>query len=281
MIVAVVIAVGAISVAAIAHAPGGPDSAATSGSIQAPHADASATADAAVDQLVAGRPPDSVSIAAENLTTSKSYRHGGKTLIHTASVVKLDILETLLLQRQDAGQALSDTETAQATAMTENSDNDAATQLWNDVGGADGIREADSRLGAPNTHPDEDGYWGLTTTDADDQLNLLRDLVTPGPLTPASQSFALELMRQVEGDQAWGASAIADPRTTPALKDGWLPLDEDNGRWAIGSVGVLAVHGQQVVVAVLTQHNDTQPGGIELAESLAHAVAPAITPPAN
>lgn len=248
---------------------------------QTPHADAAAGVDVAIDRLVAGLPPGSVSIAAQNLATSRNYRHEGGTRVRTASVIKLDILETLLLRRQDSGEALSDAETAQATAMIENSDNDAATDLWNDVGGAAGLRSAGARLGAPNTSPDADGYWGLSTTDADDQLNLLRDLVGPGPLTPASQGFALGLLRQVEADQVWGVSAIADPGSGPALKNGWLPIDDDNGLWAIGSVGIVQLHGQRVLVAVLTEHDDSQQDGENLTESLVRALAPALTAPAN
>ncbi len=42
----------------------------------------------------------------------------------TASVVKLDTLETLLLQHQNAGTALSDNEQDLATDMIEHSDNE-------------------------------------------------------------------------------------------------------------------------------------------------------------
>lgn len=241
----------------------------------APHA--VAAGDTAVGRLLTGLPADSVSLAAQNVTTARSYRHDATMTVRTASVVKLDILEALLLQRQDSGRLPGEDETAQAAAMIENSDNDAATWLWNEVGGADGLRAANSRLGAAATQPDEAGYWGLTTTTADDQVALLRDLVTPGPLAPAAQSFALGLLRAVEADQTWGISAIADPGTATALKDGWLPIDDDDGLWAIGSVGIVTSHGQQVVLAVLTQHDDSLADGIQLTESLARAVAPGIT----
>ncbi|NKQ55977.1 hypothetical protein HFP15_24160 [Amycolatopsis sp. K13G38] len=270
----------AVVITVAALTPAGQDPAPAVSTDHTPHANVVASPDAAIGQLVSGMPADSVSIAAQNLTTSQSYRHGADTKVAAASVIKLDILETLLLQQQDEDEPLTDAETAQATAMIENSDNDSATQLWNEVGGAAGIRAADIRLGASGTHPDPKGYWGLSTTDADDQLTLLRDLVAPAsPLNPASQAFALGLMRQVEPDQAWGISAVADPGTATALKNGWLPVDDDNGLWAIGSVGIITLHGEQVLVAVLTQHDDSQGDGIELTQALARTLVPSITTP--
>lgn len=70
----------------------------------------------------------------------------------TASIVKVDILATLMLQAQDAGRSLTDRERSYATDMIEHSDNDAATALWNAIGGADALDAANQRLGLSRTH---------------------------------------------------------------------------------------------------------------------------------
>jgi hypothetical protein len=86
------------------------------------------------------------------------------TLIHpkvrgrTASIVKVDILETLLHR---TGGHLSDDQRDTAKAMIENSNNDAATDLWDQDGGAPGVRAYNDDLGLKQTTPNED--WGLTT----------------------------------------------------------------------------------------------------------------------
>jgi beta-lactamase class A len=230
-----------------------------------------------MSRLVAGLPADSVSVAGLDLDTGTRVRYDADSQVITASVIKLDILEALLLAHQDAGTVLAGPELDQATAMIVNSDNDAATALWNAVGGdGSALQEATGRLGADATTTDPNGYWGLSTSDADDQLTLLTDLVDAGPLTPSDRQLALNLMSQVEPDQAWGISAIADPATTTALKDGWLNIDDDDGRWAIGSVGVLTLHGHRVLLAVLTQHNPTEQDGITLVEALARAAGDAL-----
>ena len=85
------------------------------------------------------------------------------------------------------------------------------------------------RLGLTYTTLPTDYLWGFTATSAEDYVVLLRNLVRPGPLDAASRRYALTLMRSVESDQRWGVSAAADPGTTIAIKDGWLPSDPDLG----------------------------------------------------
>jgi hypothetical protein len=104
-----------------------------------------------------------------------------------------------------------------------------------------------------------------------------------GPLDAQSRSFALRLMRHVEADQRWGVSAIADPGTSFANKNGWLSVDNsngpgenDNGRWVVNSVGIITVGGHQVLMAVMTQHQRSFDAGVALVRQLARAVAPAI-----
>lgn len=229
-----------------------------------------------LDAAVAAMSPDAVSVSAWNTDTGARVRCGATGGLVTASVIKLDVLETLLLQHQDAGTALSDDENTQATIMMENSDDDAATALWGRVGGAAGLSAANRRLGTSHLVPDPNGFWGLSTTSADDQLVLLHDLTTNGPLDEDSRQATLGLMRRVEADQRWGVGPIADPDTTPALKDGWLGIDSDSGRWAIGSVGVVTVHGQQLLVAVISAHNLDEGSGIASVQQLARAAADSV-----
>ena len=84
----------------------------------------------------------------------------------TGSIVKLYILETLLVQKQNSG-GLSSSQQATAAKMIENSDNDAAETLFEDVGGRTALIEANPTLGLVNTTPGPGDYWGLTQTCAE------------------------------------------------------------------------------------------------------------------
>ena len=130
--------------------------------------------------------------------------------------------------------------------MIEDSDNDAATSLWYEVGGPARIRSYNARAGLTNTIPSScvvcPGFawpgWGLTTTTPDDQIALLKQLVTPRSLlTRAERDYALSLMEDVPPSQRWGVSGGVPAQVTVALKNGWLPLLGAGSDWQVNSVG--------------------------------------------
>ena len=168
-----------------------------------------------------------------------------------------------------------------AELMIEDSDNDAATSLWYEVGGPSSIRAFNSAAGLAHTTPspcvDCAGFpwpgWGLTTTVPGDQLALLRALVEPNSLlTDAERSYALSLMENVTPDQRWGVSGGVPAQATVALKNGWLPLNSADSDWQINSVGWISGSGRDYLMAVLTTGNPTEQYGIDTIDQLAAMV---------
>ena len=202
-------------------------------------------------------------------------------LFHTASIVKADILATLLLQAQRQHTGLSLAEQQLATSMIEESDNDAASALWDTIGAAPGLAAADRTLGLLRTEPGPGGLWGLTATTVTDQLALLTALTSAhSPLTAASRHYELGLMRNVEPGENWGVTAAADPGSSPAVKNGWLPDGSQPGLWVINSIGVLRHDGQRLLVAVLSSAQPTEAVGISQVQAAARAAAASVTQPA-
>jgi beta-lactamase class A len=239
-----------------------------------PADEAQAAVAAAVALLTAGRPADSVSVAALDTTTGMRVGWGADSGVTTASVFKLLLLEGYLLQNQDRGEAPGDGAADALASMVENSDNDAADQVYAALGGPTGVVSTLTRLGLSGTALGPEDQWGLSTTGAADQLTALTDLVSPqSPLSSASRAYAIGLMSDVESDQRWGVDAAADPDTDFANKNGWLDVDDDGGRWVASSVGVIKVGGHQVLLAVLTQHDTDLADGVDLVESLSRTVA--------
>jgi Beta-lactamase enzyme family len=214
--------------------------------------------------------------AVYDLRTGQTWRLGSGPPQAEASVVKLDILETLLAERGGkAGLASGDRSLAQL--MIEDSDNDAATSLWYEVGGPDKIRAFNVAAGLTHTAPSScvvcPGFawpgWGLTTTVPTDQIALLRELVKPGALlTAADRSYALSLMENVTASQRWGVSGGVPAGVTVALKNGWLPLDSSDTNWQINSVGWISGRGRDYLMAVLTTGNPTEQYGISTIDGL-------------
>jgi hypothetical protein len=186
----------------------------------------------------------------------------------TASIVKVDILETLLHR---TGGHLSEEQRETATSMIENSNNDSATDLWNQDGGAPGVHAYNNDLGLKQTTPNVD--WGLTTTSASDQVALVRELLHKGTLlTNSGRAFQRNLMRHVEADQQWGISAGPPKTAVVGIKNGWLPVTEDNNLWAVNSIGWVNGGKKHYVIAVLTQHGPSESYGIATIEHIARTV---------
>jgi hypothetical protein len=216
-----------------------------------------------------------VGIADRATGMAASYR--GRATFDTASIVKADILAALLLSTQRRDSDFSQDARSLALEMIELSDNDAASSLWDAIGGAGGLVAADRELGLRQTVPDPEGYWGLTATTVTDQLRLLANLTSSrSPLTVASRRYELSLLRHVDPAQDWGVTAAADPGTRPAVKNGWLPIDPE-GTWIVNSIGVVSHSGHQLLIAVLSAGQPSLGAGIAQVEALAKAAAAAET----
>jgi beta-lactamase class A len=210
-------------------------------------------------------------------TTGVTAVYGGALRFHTASIVKADILATLLLHAERARTPLTDQEADLAAPMIEASDDDAATTLWNLAGAAAGVADANVTLGLRHTTTGADGYWGLTSTTVGDQLRLLRDLTSAhSPLDRASRDYELGLMRDVEADQRWGVGAAATPGTAFAIKNGWLP-DGPAQLWVINSIGSVDHGGDRLLMAVLSSDQPTKAVGIAQDQAAADAAAAWVT----
>ena len=70
-----------------------------------------------------------------DVTTGQTWTFGSSRPQAEASVVKLNILEALYAQHDTDSGELSASDTSLAREMMEDSDNDAATTLWNEAGG--------------------------------------------------------------------------------------------------------------------------------------------------
>ena len=209
-----------------------------------------------------------ISASVLDLTNGATYQYRpGETGI-TASIVKAEILGTLLTQVQADHRTLTDSEDATATQMIDESDNDSATDLWNEVGGAPAVQAFDNSVGMTSTTANI--AWGFTTTTAADQVKLLDHLVqSSSVLSDTARAYELGLMEDVTPDQAWGVSAGTAPGTTVALKNGWLPNGDG---WTINSIGWISGLGRNYLIAVTTSDDPSMGYGIDSISEVATAV---------
>jgi beta-lactamase class A len=211
------------------------------------------------------------SFALLDQVTGEEILYHENTEFETGSIVKVDILATLLWQNQQSATNLSPSQQQLATDMITESDNGAASALWDQVGGASGLAEANVAFGLTETTPGQDGFWGLTTTTSADQLRLLRMISdSAGPLDSSSRTYLLGLMSHVEDDQRWGVPDAASAQATAVyVKNGWLSRSTEDDRWIINSIGRIVEPGHDWLVVVLSHDNATQSSGIALVQHAA------------
>jgi hypothetical protein len=215
-----------------------------------------------------------VSVAVEDLSTGKTVSDNVGDAYVTASIFKLDILETLLYQDQKEGGSPGSAQRELITAMIEQSDNDAASALYDDAGGSRAITAANKVFGLTDTTVDNMAF-GDTTTTVTDQIRLLREAMTSDSVLDSdNRSYIQNLMSHVESDQRWGVSAAADDSGSGAsdylLKNGWLPRSA-TGLWEINSIGEVSHDGHDYLVAVLSRDNESMDAGIDVIEKVAKA----------
>jgi hypothetical protein len=219
--------------------------------------------------------PSSVTAAVYDAATGKTYVLHPGVQEKTASIVKVQIMGTLLKQAQSAGSPLPGTELSLMTSMIQASDNSSATQLLADAGGPSNVKQFDESVGMTATEPHATTpyingdpnlpAWGLTTTTAADEVKLVRAFAYPNQvLNPTNRNYGVGLMEHIEADQAWGVTGGVGNGTTVALKNGWLPLDvASNSNWQVDSIGWIKGNGRDYVLAVLTNGNASEQAGID------------------
>jgi beta-lactamase class A len=252
------------------------DQAPAPASAEAPADDGAASVDAGTLRRKVGgylaHRPGRAGLMVVDARTGASFGWGERSMFVAASIMKVDVLSGLLLERQRAGRGLSPAERSLAARMIRFSDNSAADALYVRAGRGPGITRANRLLGLRQTVP-YPTRWGASSTSPADQVRLLRGLATgEGPLNAANRHYVLDLMGSVTAGQDWGVTAAARPGDRVAVKNGWTPLRYQGNGWAVNSIGRIAGHGHDFLVAVCSAGHPTFGTGVATVEHLASLV---------
>lgn len=174
-----------------------------------------------------------VSVRPTGSTRLETYTYGA-TRQFTASIVKVGIMAAVMDRAQRQGRSLSSWERSKIAPMIQVSDNDAATALFDDIGGGAGLKSTMLAMGARDVIIDPAGHWGLTQTSSRDWVMVLGHFAAPGGLiSDTNRTYARSLMTTVASSQAWGITA-GPPRGSVAVKNGWLARTTG---WHVNSIG--------------------------------------------
>jgi beta-lactamase class A len=219
-----------------------------------------------------GTRPGKAGVMATDLRTGLTFGENEKGRFVTASIMKVDILSSLVLQRQRDHRALTRGQRELAGTMIRESDNNAADALYSAAGGSSGVRKDNKSFGLKNTTPFS-GSWGSSLTTPADQVRLLTNLVSnKGPVNASGRAYILGLMGSVLHEQAWGVSAAARPGERVALKNGWTPVYHQGHGWAVNSIGRITGRDHDFLVAVCSGDSPTMGAGVATVEHVAEMV---------
>jgi beta-lactamase class A len=245
----------------------------TEGLCTAPAAHRALAAQLSADILKGLRGRNGVhAVSVDDRVTGVYCLYNGSQHFDSASIVKAIIMAALLRWHQETNTPLSSWEKSEATLMITQSDNDAATDLWDELG-MDNLQHFLNLAGMGETQLGQDGEWGLTQVTAHDEMLLLELLTAPNSVLEASsRSYQLGLMAQVTNWEAWGVTAGTPSGVAWHVKNGWLP---DATGWHINSIGTFSGPGKNYMIAVLsdnTDMNDDEQYGINTIEDVARLV---------
>ncbi|MFI5797492.1 serine hydrolase [Streptomyces sp. NPDC051677] len=217
-----------------------------------------------------------VAVGLYDRTTNTTCTLRATSAYDSASVVKVTVLATLLWDAKKHNRYLTTRETTLAKAMITQSDNNATTTLWKQLGMTK-IKGFLTAAGMTRTVPGANGYWGLTQINVTDEQKLLKLITAKNTvLSDNSRAYILKLMNQVISSQRWGTPAGAPSTVTVHVKNGWLQRSTHG--WRVHSVGTFNGGGHDYMITVLTHGNSTMSYGVTTIQNVAKAIHKDLVP---
>lgn len=214
--------------------------------VSSAHPLAAARMSADISATLTQRPHSVVAIYEEDPALGVTCVLNPTEHFYSASVIKVTILSALLYKIGGVGH-LTAAQRNLAYSMITQSNNSAATALWNEVG----MRAMQNYLNRQGMHSTVlSSVWGLTQITAQDELTQLNALSYASILGPYARAYVLSLMAEVTSSQRWGVSSGVGAGVTVHIKNGWLahPAAAD---WIINSLGVFTGSNINYDMAVL------------------------------
>ncbi|MBO0780174.1 MAG: serine hydrolase, partial [Ktedonobacteraceae bacterium] len=143
-----------------------------------------------------------------DVSHQRYYTYNSDKQFIMASSVKVPIMLALFDMIENQKRTLSSGEMALLTTMIENSNNDSATALYNEIGGSAGLTNFLKKVKVSGLTPDE-GAWGYSLSTPQAMVDLLTLLHNGKILTARDRAIAIDLMKHIQPDQQVGVGDTA------------------------------------------------------------------------
>jgi beta-lactamase class A len=205
-----------------------------------------------------------------DVTRNRYYTYNPDRQFTMASSAKVPIMLAFMRMLEQQGRGPNANEMYLLTTMIENSDNDSAQALFDEIGGAGPMSDLMNVAKIPGLRPDPDA-WGWSTISPLAMVRLLTQLQSGHIVSDQNRTLAFRLMENIEPDQRVGVGDTAPSGATVAMKDGWVPAPD--GLWAMNSSGIVTVGSETYIIAVYSQEQQSLDSGWAITRRVAGDVA--------
>jgi hypothetical protein len=156
------------------------------------------------------------------------------------------------------------------TTMIENSNNNSAQALFDEIGGAPALDNFMHLVGIGNFSAFQDA-WGYSTVSPVAMVRLLALLHDGTILTAQDRDLALNLMENIESDERVGVGNTIPSDATVAMKDGWVVAPDK--LWAMNTSGIVTRGHETYITSVYSQEDSSLEEGWEIVEMVCSLTA--------
>jgi hypothetical protein len=204
------------------------------------------------------------------MTGNRYYLYNVPKEFYMASSVKVPIMLALLSQLERQGREPNAAESSLLMTMIENSNNNSAQALYEEIGGARALDDFMQSLHINSFSAYQDA-WGYSTISPLSMVRLLTLLRDGRVLTAPDRSLALYLMEHIQSDEQRGVGTATSNDATVAMKDGWVAAPD--GLWVMNTSGIVTLRSETYVISVYSQEDNSLDEGLDIAERVCALVS--------
>ena len=201
-----------------------------------------------------------VSAALYDESSKELFLYNPGVLGFAASMIKVDILASILSSRRASGIKVTAVERGWAKSSIELSDNPATESIWEDLGYNRVMDVFNRKLGFSQSVGNPLNIWGLSLTTPSDQIKLLRHIILSSTvIDQKDQLYIQSLMEGVTPSQRFGVPNGVSRSSVVGVKNGWDR--ESDGKWQVNTFGYVKSSSNPYMLVIMSKGNPNESYG--------------------
>ena len=219
-----------------------------------------------------------VGVDAYDVTRGVTYTYNADLSYYCASSVKVAIMLTFFTQIETKGREPTAHELSLLRTMIENSNNNSAESLYEEIGAQKGINAFMKSVGISGLVPNKPGWWGHSTITPTTMVALLTRLHEGTVLNDKHRAQALGYMEHIDSAGRVGIGDSSPAGATVAMKDGWTTALDGTGTSVVNTSGIVTLGSETYILSVYTDKDRGYAAGWKIIRYVAKVVGQRLMP---